>query len=188
MEGGANPPFGVVFKLTLNGNLTVLQASTVRTVPIASRARRWCKPTTGTCTGRHRTAGANNAGTFFEITPSGTLTTLYSFCSQANCTDGTNPCGFVQAPAAISTVQPSHRAAVGRFSKSPLRMFAYGTGPAHEWKLLWGNYRRWSYLHQYLRLQSGTQVPRGTHPGVSRAAGRLRMLLGRRGHGDICTV
>lgn len=26
MEGGANPPFGVVFKLTLNGNLTVLHS------------------------------------------------------------------------------------------------------------------------------------------------------------------
>jgi uncharacterized repeat protein (TIGR03803 family) len=30
-------------------------------------------------------------GTVFKITPTGTLTTLYSFCSQANCTDGYNP-------------------------------------------------------------------------------------------------
>jgi uncharacterized repeat protein (TIGR03803 family) len=30
-------------------------------------------------------------GTVFEITPSGTLTTLYSFCSQTNCADGTYP-------------------------------------------------------------------------------------------------
>jgi uncharacterized repeat protein (TIGR03803 family) len=27
----------------------------------------------------------------FKITPSGTLTTLYNFCSQTNCTDGANP-------------------------------------------------------------------------------------------------
>jgi uncharacterized repeat protein (TIGR03803 family) len=35
--------------------------------------------------------GANAAGTVFKITPSGTLTTLYSFCSQSGCTDGSNP-------------------------------------------------------------------------------------------------
>ena len=37
--------------------------------------------------------GANNAGTVFKITPTGTLTTLYDFCSQPNCTDGAN-CPF----------------------------------------------------------------------------------------------
>src|ERR1022692_3185202 len=37
-------------------------------------------------------------GTVFRITPGGTLTTLYSFCSQTNCTDGANPyAGLVQA-------------------------------------------------------------------------------------------
>jgi uncharacterized repeat protein (TIGR03803 family) len=30
-------------------------------------------------------------GTIFKITPSGTLTTLYSFCAQTNCTDGAVP-------------------------------------------------------------------------------------------------
>jgi uncharacterized repeat protein (TIGR03803 family) len=30
-------------------------------------------------------------GTVFKITPSGTLTTLYSFCSQPGCADGTTP-------------------------------------------------------------------------------------------------
>ena len=32
-------------------------------------------------------------GTVFKITPAGTLTTLYSFCSQTNCTDGSYPSG-----------------------------------------------------------------------------------------------
>jgi uncharacterized repeat protein (TIGR03803 family) len=37
-------------------------------------------------------------GTVFEITPSGKLTTLYSFCSQSDCTDGSNPYGgLIQA-------------------------------------------------------------------------------------------
>jgi uncharacterized repeat protein (TIGR03803 family) len=35
--------------------------------------------------------GANNQGTVFKITLSGTLTTLYSFCPQVGCTDGAGP-------------------------------------------------------------------------------------------------
>lgn len=36
-------------------------------------------------------------GTVFEITPSGQLTTLYNFCSQANCSDGNLPvAGLIQ--------------------------------------------------------------------------------------------
>ncbi len=41
--------------------------------------------------------GANDAGVVFKITATGALTTLYSFCSQANCADGANPvAGLVQ--------------------------------------------------------------------------------------------
>ena len=48
-------------------------------------------------------SGGNNncvsgCGTVFKITPSATLTTLYRFCSQANCADGESPrAGLVQA-------------------------------------------------------------------------------------------
>src|SRR5271166_193046 len=42
--------------------------------------------------------GANSYGTVFKITPSGTLTTLYSFCQQTGCADGTFPvAALVQA-------------------------------------------------------------------------------------------
>lgn len=34
-------------------------------------------------------------GTVFEITPSGELTTLYNFCSQDNCTDGSYPSALI---------------------------------------------------------------------------------------------
>jgi uncharacterized repeat protein (TIGR03803 family) len=37
--------------------------------------------------------GAHGAGTIFEITPAGALTTLYSFCAQPNCADGLYPVG-----------------------------------------------------------------------------------------------
>lgn len=35
--------------------------------------------------------GANGFGTIFKITSAGRLTTLYSFCSQTNCPDGSYP-------------------------------------------------------------------------------------------------
>jgi uncharacterized repeat protein (TIGR03803 family) len=41
---------------------------------------------------------ANNGGSVFRITPSGTLTTIYNFCSQPKCTDGDGPNpGLIQA-------------------------------------------------------------------------------------------
>ena len=42
--------------------------------------------------------GVNDGGTVFKISPSGTLTSLYSFCSQSGCTDGLHPeAALVQA-------------------------------------------------------------------------------------------
>src|ERR1022692_3047738 len=54
--------------------------------------------TNGDLYGTTLSGGANHAGTVFKITPGGRLTTLYSFCSQTNCTDGAKPyAGLVQA-------------------------------------------------------------------------------------------
>jgi uncharacterized repeat protein (TIGR03803 family) len=41
--------------------------------------------------GTSGSGGANNFGTIFTITPTGTLTTLYSFCAQSGCPDGGFP-------------------------------------------------------------------------------------------------
>jgi uncharacterized repeat protein (TIGR03803 family) len=49
--------------------------------------------TDGNFYGTTYSGGAFNFGTVFQITPTGTLTTLYSFCSQQNCADGSNPYG-----------------------------------------------------------------------------------------------
>jgi uncharacterized repeat protein (TIGR03803 family) len=46
---------------------------------------------TGICTGQHSPGGASDDGTVFEITLPGTLTTVYNFCTQINCSDGTGP-------------------------------------------------------------------------------------------------
>src|ERR1022692_5071057 len=54
--------------------------------------------TNGNLYGTTEVGGAHSQGTVFKVTPGGTLTTLYSFCSQTNCTDGAEPfAGLVQA-------------------------------------------------------------------------------------------
>jgi len=45
------------------------------------------------------TNGSNFYGTAYQMTPAGTLTTIYNFCSQPNCADGSFP---PQAPAALA--------------------------------------------------------------------------------------
>ncbi len=40
--------------------------------------------------------GTKAVGTIFKISPSGTLTTLYNFCSQPECSDGASPSGLIQ--------------------------------------------------------------------------------------------
>src|ERR1022692_443526 len=96
-NGGANG-HGTVFKITPAGTLTTLhsfKASTDGAVPSGGLVQAANGDFYGTAVG----VGANNFGTVFKITPSGTLTTLYSFCflTQSGCTDGNEPyTGLVQ--------------------------------------------------------------------------------------------
>jgi uncharacterized repeat protein (TIGR03803 family) len=53
------------------------------------------RATDGNLYGTTSYGGANHDGSVFKITPSGTLTTVYSFCSLARCADGANPMGGV---------------------------------------------------------------------------------------------
>jgi len=54
--------------------------------------------TDGNFYGTAEEGGANGYGTVFKITSRGKLTTLYSFCSQNDCTDGNYPyAGLIQA-------------------------------------------------------------------------------------------
>jgi uncharacterized repeat protein (TIGR03803 family) len=56
------------------------------------------KATDGNFYGTTSEGGANSDGSIFRITPSGALTTLYSFCSKSACADGANPLGgLIQA-------------------------------------------------------------------------------------------
>jgi len=100
-QGGANPsPGGTVFKVTPGGMLTTLYSfcsqsgCTDGRQPMAGLVQ----ATDGNFYGTTQFGGVNGYGTVFQITPSGTLTTLYSFCSQSGCTDGRQPlAGLVQA-------------------------------------------------------------------------------------------
>lgn len=91
---------GTIYRVTPGGVLTTLysfcsQADCVDgNQPFAPMVQ----GTDGNFYGTTSFGGANgDYGTVFKITPTGTLTTVYSFCSYANCTDGDNPNGLVQA-------------------------------------------------------------------------------------------
>ncbi len=98
-QGGANGD-GVVFKMTSSGVTTLYNFCSESNCadgsePVAGLAQ----ATDGNFYGTTVTGGANLGGTVFKITPSGTLTTLYNFCSESNCADGSAPSsGLWQAP------------------------------------------------------------------------------------------
>ena len=92
---------GTIFKITPSGTLTTLysfcsQGGSLCTDGESPQAA-LVQATNGDLYGTTNWGGANGYGTVFKITTRGTLTTLYSFCAQANCTDGAIPNGLVTA-------------------------------------------------------------------------------------------
>jgi uncharacterized repeat protein (TIGR03803 family) len=99
--GGANGfNYGTVFKITPGGMLTTLYSfcSQTNCTDGLSPSSALVQAANGDLYGTTSLGGANHSGTVFKITPGGALTTLYSFCSQTNCTDGALPqAALVQA-------------------------------------------------------------------------------------------
>ena len=98
-NGGANNG-GTVFKITPGGALTRLYSfcSLSNCLDGYITYAGLVQATDGNLYGTMVLGGAHDDGTVFKITPSGTRTTLYSFCSQSGCTDGRYPeAGLVQA-------------------------------------------------------------------------------------------
>ncbi len=91
-SGGANAG-GTVFKITPGGTLTTLYnfCSQSGCADGQGPAAGLIQASDGNFYGTTTGSGANGGGTIFEITPGGTLTTLYSFCSQSPCADGQEP-------------------------------------------------------------------------------------------------
>jgi uncharacterized repeat protein (TIGR03803 family) len=92
-ESGGTAGAGSVFKLTLSGTQSVMHSfdGTDGASPYAGLARASDGNFYGTTGGNG--VGPQISGTVFKISPAGKLTTLYMFCSQTNCTDGSNPWG-----------------------------------------------------------------------------------------------
>ena len=94
VTGGANG-FGTVFKITSGGTLTTLHSfnnsdgNAPAALILAGDGNFYGTASQGG--GASCSRGPNGCGTVFRITPGGTLTTLYTFCAQANCTDGYFP-------------------------------------------------------------------------------------------------
>jgi uncharacterized repeat protein (TIGR03803 family) len=95
--GGPNG-YGSIFKITTSGTLTTLASF---------NSSDGSQPTGGLVQGRDGNfygttsqggAAGGQAGTVFKMTPSGTLTTLYNFCSLSLCADGAaSNAGLLQA-------------------------------------------------------------------------------------------
>jgi uncharacterized repeat protein (TIGR03803 family) len=106
--GGANGQGGTIFKITPSGTLTTLYSfcSQAGCLDGSGSYAPLVQARNGDLYGTTMNGGTsslgfcsftNGCGTIIRITPTGTLTTLYNFCSQSNCNDGGNSSGLVQA-------------------------------------------------------------------------------------------
>ena len=98
--GGGPSRSGTIFTMTPQGKLTTLYGFCAQNNcdDGAEPEAGLVEAANGNFYGTTVLGGAEGKGTVFGITPAGKLTTLYSFCSQTNCTDGANPyAGLVQA-------------------------------------------------------------------------------------------
>ena len=90
--GGNSENAGTIYKITLGGRLTTLYSFCPTTpcndgkFPLALM-----QASNGNFYGVTSNDGVNNNGTIFEFSRSGVFKLLYSFCSQANCADGSEP-------------------------------------------------------------------------------------------------
>jgi len=87
------PSCGVVFKLAPDGTQTVLYSFCPQSGCADGAGPRagLIMDAAGNLYGTTKGGGAGGTGVVFKLAPDGTETVLYSFCSQANCTDGATP-------------------------------------------------------------------------------------------------
>jgi uncharacterized repeat protein (TIGR03803 family) len=81
---------GTVFKITPDGTFTTLYVFTGG-ADGGNPSSALVEDNQGNFYGTTQGVGTTNAGTIFKITSSGALTTLYTFCSRPNCSDGAQP-------------------------------------------------------------------------------------------------
>ncbi len=93
---GVNAGYGTIFRITQAGTLTTLYNFPGFTPASSALVQGADGNFYGTtATGGSGTYGAG--GTFFTVTPSGSVTTLYNFCSLNHCADGEQPANLYLA-------------------------------------------------------------------------------------------
>ncbi len=92
-NGGGLSGDGVVFKITPAGTLTTLYSFCALSGCADGIGPRGAlvQANDGNFYGTALYGGAADAGTIFKITPTGALTTLYSFCPEGDCAGGADP-------------------------------------------------------------------------------------------------
>ncbi len=99
-EGGGNGTNdGTVFKITPSGEFTTLWSfcSQESCADGIGPEGGLIQATDGNFYGTTSAGGSPGSGTIFKITSSGTLTTVYNFCTQSGCADGGGPyAGLIQ--------------------------------------------------------------------------------------------
>ncbi len=94
--GGSN--LGTFFRITPKGKLTAVAFCSRGRVCSGGPEAAMIEASDGNLYGTAFTGGTGAYGTMFRISSSGTLTTVYNFCSQRGCTDGATPDGgLIQA-------------------------------------------------------------------------------------------
>ena len=89
--------YGTVFKITSQGRLTTLYGFCAQAdCADGSYPSSLIQATDDNFYGTTSEGGAYGYGTVFMMTPTGVLTTLYSFCQQSGCPDGANPVALLQ--------------------------------------------------------------------------------------------
>ncbi|HEY6764936.1 MAG TPA: choice-of-anchor tandem repeat GloVer-containing protein [Candidatus Sulfotelmatobacter sp.] len=96
---GGTSDAGTIFKMTRSGTFTVLHMNCSETncTDGSGGSGTPVQGNNGIFYGTMFDGGTNSAGTVYKMTPAGQFTTLYNFCSQANCSDGEFPISLVRA-------------------------------------------------------------------------------------------
>ena len=136
-QGGVTSvSYGTVFKITPSGVLTTLYSFCAKAncgdgaYPDAGLVQAGDGDFYGTTSG----GGAKAWGTVFRMTPRGVLTTLYSFCAQTNCHDGTIPFGLFQALSMGQRMRGAHATPNVPLGVVAARYSASQWGSARSWK------------------------------------------------------
>ena len=169
-RGRGHTIYGTVFKITPSGTLTTLHSFADGTDGDDPNAG-LVQATNGNFYGTTIKGGAYGGGTVFKITPSGTLTTLYSFCSKAFPNGRQSPLrgagpghrwellrdnGRWRGPQSWDGLQnhpKRHADDAAQFRRHGRPGALRGAGPGHQWELLRDN-GRWRGPQSWDSLQN----------------------------------